>query len=87
MSAGDDTLLPFDIKEARDDRWILLSWSWTFWLRLSSLLGRALFNHLKVYKGSYHPHEVQKPVELLIRDKRIQKQRWVVLLTHITQIP
>ncbi|OWM88565.1 50S ribosomal protein L13, chloroplastic [Punica granatum] len=38
-------------------------------------LGRALFNHLKVYKGSDHPHEAQKPVELPIRDKRIQKQR------------
>ncbi|OAY28832.1 50S ribosomal protein L13, chloroplastic [Manihot esculenta] len=38
-------------------------------------LGRALFNHLKVYKGPEHPHEAQKPVELPIRDKRIQKQR------------
>ncbi|GAV60687.1 Ribosomal_L13 domain-containing protein [Cephalotus follicularis] len=38
-------------------------------------LGRALFNHLKVYKGPDHPHEAQKPVELPIRDKRIQKVR------------
>ncbi|KAL5564108.1 hypothetical protein UlMin_027272 [Ulmus minor] len=38
-------------------------------------LGRALFNHLKVYKGPDHPHEVQMPVELPIRDKRIQRQR------------
>ncbi|KAH7543975.1 hypothetical protein ACOSP7_031077 [Xanthoceras sorbifolium] len=38
-------------------------------------LGRALFNHLKVYKGPDHPHEAQKPIELPIRDKRIQKVR------------
>ncbi|KAK9268724.1 hypothetical protein L1049_000485 [Liquidambar formosana] len=38
-------------------------------------LGRALFNHLKVYKGPEHPHEAQKPMDLPIRDKRIQKQR------------
>ncbi|KAB2049301.1 hypothetical protein E1A91_A13G173400v1 [Gossypium mustelinum] len=38
-------------------------------------LGRALFNHLKVYKGADHPHEAQKPIELPIRDKRVQKQR------------
>ncbi|KAK8638222.1 hypothetical protein V6N13_136660 [Hibiscus sabdariffa] len=38
-------------------------------------LGRALFNHLKVYKGPDHPHEAQKPIELPIRDKRVQKQR------------
>ncbi|KAI6687142.1 hypothetical protein NL676_023970 [Syzygium grande] len=38
-------------------------------------LGRALFNHLKVYKGPEHPHEAQKPIELPIRDKRIQKER------------
>ncbi|WCJ32320.1 Ribosomal protein L13 family protein [Euphorbia peplus] len=37
-------------------------------------LGRALFNHLKVYKGPEHPHEAQMPVDLPIRDKRIQKQ-------------
>ncbi|PIN15940.1 Mitochondrial/chloroplast ribosomal protein L13 [Handroanthus impetiginosus] len=37
-------------------------------------LGRALFNHLKVYTGPNHPHEAQKPVELPIRDKRIQKR-------------
>ncbi|XP_027170266.1 50S ribosomal protein L13, chloroplastic-like [Coffea eugenioides] len=36
-------------------------------------LGRALFNHLKVYKGPNHPHEAQKPIDLPIRDKRIQK--------------
>ncbi|OIT27795.1 PREDICTED: 50S ribosomal protein L13, chloroplastic [Nicotiana attenuata] len=38
-------------------------------------LGRQLFTHLKVYKGPEHPHEAQKPIELPIRDKRIQKQR------------
>ncbi|WKA11913.1 hypothetical protein VitviT2T_029364 [Vitis vinifera] len=38
-------------------------------------LGRALFNHLKVYKGPHHPHEAQKPIDLPIRDKRIQKER------------
>ncbi|TYH29902.1 hypothetical protein ES288_A01G050200v1 [Gossypium darwinii] len=38
-------------------------------------LGRALFNHLKVYKGPDHPHDAQKPIELPIRDKRVQKQR------------
>lgn len=38
-------------------------------------LGRALFNHLKVYKGPDHPHEAQKPVDLPIRDKRIQIQK------------
>ncbi|KAL7216646.1 hypothetical protein ACSBR1_028558 [Camellia fascicularis] len=36
-------------------------------------LGRALFNHLKVYSGPDHPHEAQKPMDLPIRDKRIQK--------------
>ncbi|KAF8103502.1 hypothetical protein N665_0188s0435 [Sinapis alba] len=38
-------------------------------------LGRALFNHLKVYKGPDHPHEAQKPLDLPIRDKRIQLQK------------
>ncbi|KAH7512731.1 large ribosomal subunit protein uL13c [Ziziphus jujuba] len=38
-------------------------------------LGRALFNHLKVYKGPDHPHEAQKPIDLPIRDKRIKKER------------
>ncbi|GAA0165784.1 ribosomal protein [Lithospermum erythrorhizon] len=38
-------------------------------------LGRELFNHLKVYTGPDHPHEAQQPVELPIRDKRIQKQK------------
>ncbi|KAK4714648.1 hypothetical protein R3W88_020555 [Solanum pinnatisectum] len=38
-------------------------------------LGRQLFNHLKVYEGPDHPHDAQKPIELPIRDKRIQKQR------------
>ncbi|KAK9153155.1 hypothetical protein Sjap_000635 [Stephania japonica] len=38
-------------------------------------LGRALFNHLKVYKGPEHPHEAQQPIDLPIRDKRIQKER------------
>ncbi|XP_011098188.1 50S ribosomal protein L13, chloroplastic [Sesamum indicum] len=37
-------------------------------------LGRSLFNHLKVYTGPDHPHAAQKPIELPIRDKRIQKQ-------------
>lgn len=37
-------------------------------------LGRSLFNHLKVYAGPNHPHEAQKPIDLPIRDKRIQKQ-------------
>ncbi|XP_054812717.1 50S ribosomal protein L13, chloroplastic-like [Prosopis cineraria] len=37
-------------------------------------LGRQLFNHLKVYKGPDHPHQAQKPIELPIRDKRIQRQ-------------
>ncbi|XAR68189.1 hypothetical protein NMG60_11003234 [Bertholletia excelsa] len=38
-------------------------------------LGRYLFNHLKVYSGPTHPHEAQKPIDLPIRDKRIQKQK------------
>ncbi|XP_068642486.1 large ribosomal subunit protein uL13c [Aristolochia californica] len=38
-------------------------------------LGRTLFTHLKVYKGPEHPHEAQQPIELPIRDKRIQVQR------------
>ncbi|KAJ4726512.1 50S ribosomal protein L13 [Melia azedarach] len=38
-------------------------------------LGRTLFTHLKVYKGPNHPHEAQQPIELPIRDKRIQKLR------------
>ncbi|XP_060188819.1 large ribosomal subunit protein uL13c [Lycium barbarum] len=38
-------------------------------------LGRQLFNHLKVYAGPDHPHKAQKPIELPIRDKRIQKQQ------------
>ncbi|CAN8240314.1 unnamed protein product [Cochlearia groenlandica] len=38
-------------------------------------LGRALFNHLKVYKGPEHPHEAQRPLDLPIRDKRIQLQK------------
>ncbi|KAK9132298.1 hypothetical protein Scep_011826 [Stephania cephalantha] len=38
-------------------------------------LGRALFNHLKVYKGPDHPHEAQQPIDLPIRDKRIQKEK------------
>lgn len=37
-------------------------------------LGRALFNHLKVYKGPDHPHAAQMPIDLPIRDKRIQRQ-------------
>uniref|UniRef100_A0ACD5W1K8 Uncharacterized protein n=2 Tax=Avena sativa TaxID=4498 RepID=A0ACD5W1K8_AVESA len=36
-------------------------------------LGRRLFTHLKVYKGSEHPHVAQKPIPLPIRDKRITK--------------
>ncbi|WOK95718.1 hypothetical protein Cni_G04425 [Canna indica] len=35
-------------------------------------LGRALFTHLKVYKGPDHPHVAQQPIPLPIRDKRIQ---------------
>jgi len=27
-------------------------------------LGRHLFTHLKVYPGSEHPHDAQKPVEI-----------------------
>ncbi|XP_004516022.1 uncharacterized protein [Cicer arietinum] len=38
-------------------------------------LGRSLFTRLKVYSGPDHPHEAQKPVDLPIRDKRIQLQR------------
>ncbi|KAK4255948.1 hypothetical protein QN277_008873 [Acacia crassicarpa] len=38
-------------------------------------LGRQLFNHLKVYVGPDHPHQAQKPIELPIRDKRIQLLR------------
>ncbi|MCO5581686.1 hypothetical protein L7F22_035575 [Adiantum nelumboides] len=34
-------------------------------------LGRQLFTHLKVYKGSEHPHTAQRPVPLPIADKRI----------------
>ncbi|GER29143.1 50S ribosomal protein L13 [Striga asiatica] len=37
-------------------------------------LGRTLFTHLKVYAGPDHPHQAQKPIELPLRDKRIQKQ-------------
>ncbi|CAA0808723.1 50S ribosomal protein L13- chloroplastic [Striga hermonthica] len=37
-------------------------------------LGRTLFTHLKVYAGPDHPHQAQKPSELPLRDKRIQKQ-------------
>ncbi|KAD6454084.1 hypothetical protein E3N88_08790 [Mikania micrantha] len=37
-------------------------------------LGRDLFTHLKVYTGPDHPHQAQKPIDLPIRDKRIQKQ-------------
>ncbi|KAL2326834.1 hypothetical protein Fmac_020261 [Flemingia macrophylla] len=38
-------------------------------------LGRRLFTHLKVYKGPDHPHAAQKPVELPIRDKRIELKK------------
>lgn len=34
-------------------------------------LGRRLFTHLKVYKGSEHPHIAQQPADLPITDKRI----------------
>ncbi|PWA43401.1 ribosomal protein L13 family protein [Artemisia annua] len=37
-------------------------------------LGRDLFTHLKVYVGDEHPHQAQKPIDLPIRDKRIQKK-------------
>ena len=35
-------------------------------------LGRQLFTHLKVYKGSSHPHEAQQPQPLPVHDKRIE---------------
>ncbi|GAU35748.1 hypothetical protein TSUD_370140 [Trifolium subterraneum] len=38
-------------------------------------LGRTLFTRLKVYSGPDHPHEAQQPIDLPIRDKRIQLQR------------
>ncbi|XWS16929.1 hypothetical protein CRYUN_Cryun33cG0023900 [Craigia yunnanensis] len=38
-------------------------------------LGRALFNHLKDYKGPDHPHEAQKSMELPIRDKWVQLKK------------
>ncbi|KAK2355270.1 Ribosomal protein L13 family protein [Trifolium repens] len=38
-------------------------------------LGRTLFTRLKVYSGPEHPHEAQQPIDLPIRDKRIQLQR------------
>ncbi|OIV99020.1 hypothetical protein TanjilG_32279 [Lupinus angustifolius] len=38
-------------------------------------LGRRLFTHLKVYKGPEHPHAAQKPIDLPIKDKRIQLVR------------
>ncbi|KAB2059169.1 hypothetical protein ERO13_A11G265333v2 [Gossypium hirsutum] len=44
-------------------------------IRGSFLKEGALFNHLKVYKGPDHPHDAQKPIELPIQDKRVQKQR------------
>ncbi|CAJ2656947.1 unnamed protein product [Trifolium pratense] len=37
-------------------------------------LGRTLFTRLKVYSGPDHPHEAQQPIDLPIRDKRIQLQ-------------
>ncbi|XP_024959918.1 50S ribosomal protein L13, chloroplastic [Cynara cardunculus var. scolymus] len=37
-------------------------------------LGRDLFTHLKVYVGPDHPHQAQMPMDLPIRDKRIQRQ-------------
>lgn len=27
-------------------------------------LGRSLFNHLKVFKGSQHPHQAQQPKDI-----------------------
>ena len=33
------------------------------------VLGRELFRHLKVYKGSAHPHEAQSPVEFKFEGK------------------
>ncbi|XP_078431232.1 ribosomal protein L13 family protein [Wolffia australiana] len=38
-------------------------------------LGRELFTHLKVYAGPEHPHEAQQPVDLPIRDKRVQVEK------------
>lgn len=59
------------------DRWVLVCELWLD-LRVTLVqLGRELFTHLKVYKGPNHPHEAQQPIELPIRDKRIQKQRQV----------
>jgi len=33
-------------------------------------LGKKMFNKLKVYKGSEHPHQAQQPVELKIKGVR-----------------
>ncbi|KAF3794619.1 50S ribosomal protein L13 [Nymphaea thermarum] len=38
-------------------------------------LGRTLFTHLKVYKGPDHPHQAQMPVDLPIRDRRVQVEK------------
>ena len=34
-----------------------------------TILGDAMFKKLKVYAGSEHPHEAQKPVELNFKEK------------------
>ena len=34
-------------------------------------LGKKMFNKLKVYKGSEHPHQAQQPVELKIKGVRV----------------
>jgi len=36
-------------------------------------LGRQLFNKLKVYKGSEHPHSAQEPKILLLNSKSVSK--------------
>jgi large subunit ribosomal protein L13 len=33
-------------------------------------LGRAMFSKLKVYKGASHPHEAQKPVAVVLKQRR-----------------
>uniref|UniRef100_A0A5K0WDH9 Ribosomal protein L13 n=1 Tax=Nymphaea colorata TaxID=210225 RepID=A0A5K0WDH9_9MAGN len=38
-------------------------------------MGRTLFTHLKVYKGPDHPHQAQMPIDLPIRDRRVQVEK------------
>ncbi|NLX91435.1 MAG: 50S ribosomal protein L13 [Firmicutes bacterium] len=37
----------------------------------SSRLGRAMLRKLKIYAGSQHPHEAQKPVQWHFKPKRV----------------